>query len=235
MAKGLARNVLTGEKIMIGTALERQERRIARMRHIVWLAVHSIKDEQDATGGRLVMYTLTYRGAKDWSPRHISGFTRWLRAVQVKSYVWVAEMQRRGAVHYHALALLPSGQRWVKPDEKSGGWSKGFTWVTDDVRFPWYILKYMQKGSKDGYAQQFPLHLRLYGVSQWTIRRLSFEHAVLYRSSQLPAWFKSGALDDCDIRSSFRDTGGISLGQWKAVSPWSTSGLQSVDEIAWTV
>lgn len=232
MARGALHNVLTGEKFSCGTMLERQERRIARMRHVVWMAVHSIADEKEAVGGSLAMYTLTYKGVKDWAPRHVSGFCRWLRAHQVKSYVWVAELQRRGAVHYHALALLPHGTRWVKPNADSGGWARGFTWVTPDVRFPWYILKYMQKGSKDGRAQCFPLHLRLYGVSQWTVRRLSYEHSVLYRASMLPAWFKGGEISDSDIRCCYRVAGGVSFGEWKAVSTWSESGLDSIDQVA---
>ena len=226
-------NVLTGEVVDYPSPEERQRRRIARMRHIVWLAVNSMYDEQQAVGGRLVMLTLTYKGVKDWSPRHISGCCRWLRDQQVKSYLWVAELQRRGAVHYHVLGLYAKGQRWIKPSASNGGWSRGHTWVTDDIRFPWYVMKYCQKGSKDGYPIAFPKGLRLYGVSQWCVRRMSFQDATDYRAAQVPAWFRGGATDSIDMRRAYRSRLGVGVGSLVAVSPFVRSLPIPVVQIAW--
>jgi hypothetical protein len=188
-------------------------------------------DEKKAVGGRIIMYTLTYKGVKDWHPRHISGMCRWLRDNKVKSYAWVAELQQRGAVHYHVLALLPKGARWKKPNAENGGWARGFTWVTVGVKYPWYIMKYVQKGAKDGGRNRFPRGLRLYGVSQWTIRRMCFDHSVSYRECQIPGWHRAGAIDDCTMRVSFRKPGGVAVGRWLSVSPWSSSRPEDIDQV----
>jgi len=225
-------NWLTGEIATYGTRGERFRRRLARMRHVVWLAVHSMDEQKKAEGGRLLMYTLTYKGVKDWSPRHISGFCRWLRANRVKSYVWVAELQRRGAVHYHVLALLTKGARWKKPNVENGGWARGFTWVTVGVKYPWYIMKYLQKGDEHGNGKHFPRGLRLYGVSQSAVRRMCFSDAVSYRECNLPRWHREGAGDDCVMRGSFRKSGGVAVGRWLAVSPWSSKRPTDVAQVA---
>jgi len=63
---------------------------------------------------RAAMLTLTYKPGEDFSPRHISAlFTRmrqWIaRRGHKLHYVWVAELQKRGALHYHILVWLPRG------------------------------------------------------------------------------------------------------------------------------
>jgi len=56
------------------------------------------------------MITLTYdvipdvRKAKDDLNRYLT----WLRSVGVKQYLWVAELQKRGAIHYHII--IPNGR-----------------------------------------------------------------------------------------------------------------------------
>jgi Protein of unknown function (DUF3296). len=36
-------------------------------------------------------------------------------------YVWVAELQKRGALHYHVLLWLPRGLTLPNPTSKDGG------------------------------------------------------------------------------------------------------------------
>lgn len=222
---------LTGDAFEFPDQKERELARLARMRHIVWLGVKTMGSVQDVDGGALTMYTLTYTGIDDWAPRHISGCLRWLRAQGVRAYVWVGELQRRGAVHYHVLCLLPEGQRWVKPSAAAGGWARGFTWVTPNIERPLYIMKYLQKEVSKHGRTKFPRGFRLYGIAQWLVRRMPFEYAVPYRGAQLPRWFREGAEDDCIIRASFRVAGGVAYGRQVAVSPYATSDLPLVVQL----
>jgi hypothetical protein len=224
-------NVMTGEKVVFRDATEALAARIARMRHIVWLGVKAMSEAQDLEGGSLTMYTLTYRGVADWSPRHISGFVRWLRSHGTRAYVWVAELQKRGAVHYHVLSLLPSGMMWTKPNAESGGWSRGFTWVTPNVERPFYIMKYIQKGGSNGSRITFPKGLRLYAVCNWLVRRLQFTDAVSYRQSQLPGWFWKTADDPCVTLRASRVAHGVACKGLVAFSPFVEGGLCDIDVV----
>lgn len=224
-------NLITGDWLVLPTREERYKARLARMRHIVWMAVKAIEGDAALGHGRLVMYTLTYAGVKDWRPRHIGGCMRWLRGQGVKKYVWVGELQMRGAVHYHVLCLFPADQAWIKPSGENGGWSKGFTWVTNGIRFPLYLMKYLQKGSKNGRVPSFPKGFRLYAVSRRTVFEFSDEHAFAYRLCQLPRWFGEGALNPSVALNSRRVNGGVSYGRYTAVSPYTLNGLRQVDAI----
>jgi len=222
---------VSGEHFDFATPDDAYKARLARMRHLVWLAIRSMEEEQGAVGGVMVMYTLTYEQVGDWEPRHISSFARWLRQSGVKSYTWVAELQKRGAVHYHVLALLPAGQMWVKPNASHGGWARGFSWVTPDVKHPWYIMKYLQKGEKDGRKPSFPKGLRLYGISSWCVRRMSFDDSTDYRASQLPRWYGVDETDAVALRCAVRCASGVKRGGYVAISPYSLSEPKPVDEV----
>ncbi len=223
---------ITGEIQVLPSPLERQNARLARMRHLVWLGVKTMATIAEQDGARLIMYTLTYKGLSDWEPRHISRFCRWLRDNGHLGYTWVGELQKRGAVHYHVLALLPKAQQWRKPNEDNGGWTRGFTWVTDFIEKPLYIMKYLQKGSKDGKPVFFPAGFRLYALSQSVVRRMQFEHSVSYRLSQVPGWLRTTTGDNLIYRCATRVTGGIDCGRFVAVSPYSRKGLTPIDDTA---
>lgn len=114
--------------------------------------------------------TLTYQDASAWCAGHIGAFVDarrvWAKRRGVKyRAVWVAELQRRGAVHYHVLEVWPSTcERPPFPDR--GQWSHGHSnaqWVkADAVR---YLAKYLSKGEaeSDGGAA-FPRGCRTSGV-----------------------------------------------------------------------
>jgi len=223
---------ITGERLEFASADERRKSRLARMRKVVWVAICGLRDAQDAQGGALHMYTLTYKGTGDWEPRHISNMVRWLRGHGVELSVWVAELQRRGAVHYHLLALHPNGVKWVKPTSDAGGWTRGFTWVTPNVEKPFYLMKYLQKGGKDGRSVSFPKGLRLYGVSRKLISGLQFGLSTTYRECQLPRWFWQDAGDDCVVRIGVRACGGVSVGGLTAFSPYAVGDVPCIDEVA---
>lgn len=146
--------------------------------------------------------------------------------------VWVAELQKRGAVHYHVLAAWPSGQMWVKPNAANGAWSKGFTWVTDNIQQPFYLMKYIQKGTRDGRRIRYPKGLRIYGVSRGAIDSMPLEVKSTYRSVQLPCWFRKGSTVRVDGAFDSRVVGGVQRGQFTCISPYAeripvvTAGLE---------
>lgn len=219
---------ITGERFDFASREEQLARRIARMRKVIWLGIGGLKRAVETDGGQLVMYTLTYARIGEWAPRHISGFCRWLRGSGQVDYLWVAELQRRGAVHYHVLARLPAGQRWIKPSAEDGGWAKGFTWVTMGIHRPYYIMKYLQKASKNGRETTFPKGLRLYGVARGVIRKLAFDDAVSYRECQLPRWAVDDQKNPCDFLSVRRVSGGVLYRSMVEYSPYATSDLGDI-------
>lgn len=92
------------------------------------------KDQSGYVDGRWAMVTLTYRPGMSYQPNDISHLTKcmtaWAERRHFKlAYVWVAELQKRGEVHYHILVKLPWDSKaatWQKmpyPDEQ-GWWSR---------------------------------------------------------------------------------------------------------------
>lgn len=129
--------------------------------------------------------TLTYREVGDWKPNHIRDFLHrvrmWLARRGYKlHYVWVAELQKRGAVHYHILVWLPPGIVMPKPDA-FGWWPHGSTNRDISKKRTGYLMKYVSKGEKEG--KKFPKGIRIYGYSRHfeTIsRRVSYYRAPLW-------------------------------------------------------
>jgi len=151
-------------------------RRLNRLKKSVWASGHLHGLAQRGHRGLKVWFvTLTYRGVKDWSARHISeairGYRRWcsLRGAPCR-YTWVAELQSRGAVHYHLLAWLPPGLRMPKWDRRTvspagmrcdAWWPHGMTNTQPAKAGVGYLMKYL---SKLGDLTIFPRGLRLYGI-----------------------------------------------------------------------
>lgn len=107
---------------------------------------------------------VTYAPGNAYKPRHITDFVKRLRAWCHKHsidcrYLWVAEMQKRGAIHYHMLVFHPKRLSFPKPD-KSGMWPHGSSNRRTGVRHAVaYMAKYMSKGD----FAAFPKGARTYG------------------------------------------------------------------------
>lgn len=225
-------NKNTGELLLIKyDPIERQRRRVARMRVAVWAAISCIARNDPPQACTSVMLTLTYAEVDGWGARDIRQAVRWARGVGCKGYVWVAELQKRGAVHYHLLVQWPSEKPWIKPNESNGAWGKGFTWVTPDVKSPWYLLKYIQKGISDEERNVYPKGLRLYGVSQYLVRRMDFTERLAYRGLQLPAWYRQGKEDTAIVLGSYRVGGGIDYRGAIEPCPFVEYPLHAVDKV----
>jgi len=151
-------------------------RRVKRLKKSVWASghLHGLGDD-GFRAPKVWFVTLTYRGVRDWSADHMSkamqGYRDWckLRGYPCR-YTWVAELQGRGAVHYHLLAWLPHGARMPKWDRrtvtpsgkrKDCWWPHGMTNVQIAKAGVGYLMKYL---SKLGELTKFPKGLRLYGI-----------------------------------------------------------------------
>lgn len=136
------------------------------MRRSVLVAADMHEFELRGQRHKPAMVTLTYRQVGDWHARHVSELLRhirgWLkRRGYVLRYVWVAELQQRGALHYHVLLWLPRGLTLPKPD-KQGWWPHGSTRIEWARKPAAYLAKYASKlDSKAGTG--FPPGARLFG------------------------------------------------------------------------
>lgn len=148
---------------------------------------------------RLVMITLTYAGISDWKPNDIRVFMLALRshlADNLLAYAWVAELQKRGAVHYHLVILVRKGTNIPVPD-KSGLWKHGMSKI-ETARTPFYLLTYTGKEfQKNG---EYPAGLRVFAVY---IRDgvLSPDSYWMFRLSAYPAWLVKEMWLDGKFRS----------------------------------
>lgn len=129
--------------------------------------------QQGGFRGAWYLVTLTYRDPADWEPHDVKKCLEAIRKqFQRKGvslhYVWTAELQKRGAVHYHALVWVPRGQ-FIKPLDRSGVWSKGLTQIQKARNAVGYLAKYAGKGlgqlcDAEGRELRFPRGCRIQGA-----------------------------------------------------------------------
>lgn len=188
-------------------------------------------DQQVQRGGfRGAWYflTFTYRDGADWQPQDIKG---WLHATRKQfqrngsklHYVWVAELQKRGAIHYHAVVWVPRGQFIRRPDQ-AGTWTKGSTNVQKARNAVGYLAKYAGKGmgvqcGPDGRELKFPRGARIHGAGG-----LVASSVVEARWWLAPRWLRTAIGELTDVQ---RVPGGWlerATGQFHR-SPWVFCGF----------
>lgn len=168
------------------------ERRVKRLKRSVWASGHLHGLAENGHRPSVCWFvTLTYVGVDDWRPQHIASaldrYRYWcIKAGVACRYTWVAELQGRGAVHYHLLAWLPRGVQmphWDKPlGRRRAFWQHGMTNTEKARAGVGYLMKYL---SKLGELTRFPKGLRLYGIGGLT------EQGRKVRSwFNLPEWAK---------------------------------------------
>jgi hypothetical protein len=149
------------------------QRRLGRMRKAVWGAAHFLSHLK---GHRAWFVTLTYREVDQWKPEHLTQCMNrirdWCALRGVKpAYVWVGELQKRGALHYHVAVWLPKALSLPKPD-KAGWWPHGMSQRALAIAPIGYLMKYVSKGDTRevaGLAEterqaRFPKGARIYGM-----------------------------------------------------------------------
>ena len=156
--------------------IDREKARLTRMRKSVGIsakALHNLGSKKQ----NVFMLTLTYRGNNlDWKPHHISRFLDGLRkwhysrtGCKKVRYVWVAELQKRGVIHYHVCVWLEPGLTPPKPDRpwRNKGvwmapmWLHGMSNRIKAFAPVAYLMKYASKGTSEG---RFPHGSRISGV-----------------------------------------------------------------------
>lgn len=149
--------------------IDAQARRLASLRMQVGFAArgHAVA-EKGSRSDDCLMLTLTYRGTNaDWQPRHISEFLKRVRQWMARRgnacrYVWVAELQQRGVIHYHVALWVPRGTYLPKAD-KRGWWPHGMTRTEKARAAVPYLLKYLSKDTSKTFGS-FPDGSRIYGI-----------------------------------------------------------------------
>ena len=140
--------------------------RLARMRRSVGFAARAhVCSRFGFRTDSVVMVTLTYRDGNDWQPKHVSALLdhirHWCKAERIRCrYVWVAELQARGAIHYHLALWMPHGKKLPMPDS-AGWWPHGYTRTERARAAVPYLLKYLSKGSG---SLRLPDGARMHGV-----------------------------------------------------------------------
>jgi hypothetical protein len=146
--------------------VERIKTRLRRMKHGTITASRLINEAMGRGGFRFraAMVTLTYAPGHTWEPQHLSATLKaarqWHQRLGIRMrYVWVAEMQERGAVHYHLIFWLPRGYKLPLFDRR-GWWPYGSSnaeWARNAVG---YLAKYASKGDE---GAAFPRGIRISG------------------------------------------------------------------------
>lgn len=168
-----ARTALASE---IGAVVfDPDRRRLSRLRASVGIAArfHSLLSVRSGfRADQAWMVTLTYRPGVEWCAEQITlavnAFRRWCDRRRVSArYVWVAELQLRGAVHYHLVCWLPRGLRMPKWDVRVSAGSAVPWWphgMTNRVLVRkcavGYLMKYLSKGTEYG---SMPKGARVHG------------------------------------------------------------------------
>ena len=131
--------------------LNRFENRFRRLKKNVKTSARLLNEAAHAGGRRpfLAMLTLTYAPDKTWGRTHIPTLQKKIRAwLRYRghhyAFVWVCELQERGAPHYHLLIWVPRGIRLPKPDQ-CGWWPHGSTRIEKVEKPIGYLTKYMSK------------------------------------------------------------------------------------------
>lgn len=149
-------------------SIDRQQARVTRLRKGVGVASKSL---HNLAGHRAqkIMVTLTYTGDnRNWKPTHMSAYIAavkmWLKRLTGEKlrYVWVAELQDRGVIHYHAVFWLPRGVTMPKAD-KRGWWPHGMTKTEKAFKPIGYLMSYLSKIESKN-VMEFPHGARIYGI-----------------------------------------------------------------------
>lgn len=150
-----------------GVKVDRKAFRLQGMAKSIKTAARLLceQHQRDGMRYRAAMITLTYREELAWEPRELSDFLmRCRKHLQRRGlafrYVWVAELTKRGALHYHVLVWLPHGVKLPKPDS-AGWWKSGLSRIEWARKAVGYLAKYASKATEEN--REFPRGCRISG------------------------------------------------------------------------
>jgi hypothetical protein len=216
--------------------------RVRRLRKAVANSAHVLHADAHVNDvwrrWRPLFVTLTYRDVQGWKPGHMGDFRRSVRdwfkrkcAGTRMRMVWVMELQKRGAPHYHCLIWVRTKDYFPNPAQ-AGWWPHGFSHVKGagkdfKINRPVaYMAKYASKVSVDQ-AMSVPKGARMYGVCGATSegkRVIRYWRAPVFVRDQL-----SGTADIRKVKGGYMDR---TTGEFIA-SPWKVTVTPGGRVFAW--
>ena len=177
--------------------------RVTRLRKAVGVGAKWLLNDGEGVGVNNVMVTLTYdtkralEGSEGshsyWQPRHVSDYVRCVRKWfadrcpgQKLRYVWVAELQKRGVLHYHCVFFLPAGVSMPWADKK-GWWAHGSVNTLKATAPVAYLMKYASKPDSKS-IKGFPHGARISAVGGLSVDGRAFKRWCLW-----PAYVQGNA------------------------------------------
>lgn len=158
--------------------IDQAQARVTRLRKGLGVGAKRLHN-QGPRNQSMWMLTLTYAPGRDWAAEHISRYLDALRVWHYSRtgsrslrYAWVAELQKRGAVHYHVVVWLAAGLTPPKPDTawkhpKKGFqppmWRHGMSNRLKAVAPVAYLMKYVSKADSKSIGG-FPRGARIFGL-----------------------------------------------------------------------
>jgi hypothetical protein len=149
--------------------------------------------------GDWLFVTLTYRSGGDWQADHVRRLmnrvrSSWARRGHRCHFTWTAELQGRGAIHYHVLLWRPRGARLPHLDS-AGWWVHGSTQVAKARNPVGYMAKYASKIHKGlcdtaGRLLKYPKGARICGAGGLGAERGRFRYWCA------PRWAREAAQAD---------------------------------------
>lgn len=200
----LLRNRSTGQIVEFDPV----KARLSRMKRRVWNWSRALKSLEGDY--RKIMVTLTYRSGATWKAGHIRDYMLRVRKVLgsgLLAYAWTAELQKRGAVHYHVILVMRKNS-WIPRSDASKLWPWGMT-KTESAKYPWYIVTYVGKEYQKGLDPDlgFPKGLRIFSV--FISKGLVDDMAMYsFKLSTFPIWVVDIASGLGVLVSVRRDPGG---------------------------
>jgi hypothetical protein len=188
------KNKITGEIFEVSRQYARLRRLQKRIKS--WADVIDPYIKKLGKDYRLVMIGLTYAELYGWKAGDMRRFMLDYRKVigsDLLAYAWVAELQRRGAVHYHLILLVKKGTNIPMPDT-SGLWVHGSSRI-ETARTPYYLLTY--SGKEYQKLGSYPKGLRAFAVwiSESVVSKVQM---WLFKLSGLPVWLTEQLIGDLD-------------------------------------
>jgi hypothetical protein len=200
--KGMLPDVKEDRPVRGMVRINRDAQRIKRMKtsvgHAARLLHFDAHTERHAGLWNKKFITLTYRAGEEWESGHFGAFRRamaeWCKRRRVRlRFVWVAELQTRGAIHYHVVVWLPKG-KFLPHADTQGWWPHGSTNIVTAQSPIGYITKYASKTTAEQ-AAQYPKGARMCGHGG-----LEAEGRRAVRYWQSPIWVRDVLTGRADIR-----------------------------------
>lgn len=197
-ATHLKNSAFSNQEIEVDTRLARWK----KLRKSIREAARLHEQEMAATRARWYrsMLTLTYSPENEPEPKDITALLKaigqWSKRRKIHlRYCWVAELQTRGALHYHILFWVPKGISLPKPD-KQGWWRWGSTNIKAVTSPIGYVTKYASKiRQKLKAGSSYPKGFRTHGCGGLT-RSGREERSFLMR----PNWLQELGTPEMKIR-----------------------------------